>query len=297
MMKKNNYLALGGLFVALHLLFVFMSKILVGSEFILVIFLPLLSTIYSLKFEIKETIIFFIATFLLCLLFEPISTFIYVLPALICGTVYGMLKKKKIKELSLVYISSLSHSLSLLIAFVSISFMFKEVDFFSIFEMFINKSGSEFYACVYLVLILLGVLESFVTHIIINNELKKLGYEEIKGENTTPLWMNICFPISVLAYVILAIINPSLSCYVFPFLLAFTIPNVVEFVTLDKHKWIYFIVGLMFIVSVFLINYIDSMLYPGLALLAISPLALENFVRVLYTNSLKYSNNEENEIK
>ena len=100
-MKKNNYLTLGGLFVALHLLFVFISKVLAGSEFILVVFLPLLSTIYALKFNIKETIIFFIASFLLCVIFEPIAALIYVLPALICGTLYGVFRKRKVKELSL----------------------------------------------------------------------------------------------------------------------------------------------------------------------------------------------------
>lgn len=296
-MKKNNYLTLGGLFVALHLLFIFMSKVLVGSEFILVVFVPLLSTIYSLKYGGKETIIFFITTFLLCFIFEPISTFIYVLPALICGTIYGILKKKNIKELSLVYISSLAHSLSLLIAFVSISFMFKEVEFFSIFKMFINKSGSEFYACVYLILILLGVLEAFVTHIIVNNELKRLGYKEIDGEVATPLWMNICLVICLILYIILSIINPVLSCYIFPFLLAFSIPNIIDFIILNKYKYIYAVVGLLFFSTLFLLPYISSMLYPGLAIFSLSPLIIINFVRVLYTNSLKYSNNNKNEIK
>lgn len=290
-MKKNNYLALGGLFVALHLLFIFMSKLLVGSELILVIFLPLLSTIYALKFNKKEIAMFVIASFLLCLIFEPISTCIYVLPALICGTLYGVLRKKNVKELGLVYISSISHSFSLLVSFLFISFMFKEVDFFAIFASFINKSGAEFYASIYLILMLLGLLESFVVHIITSNELKKLGYKDLESEESVPLWMNVCLLISLIVYIVLAFVNPIYSCYVFPYLLSFSIPNIVEFIFANKYKWVYFIVGLFTIISVFLFSYLDSLLYPGLLLLIVFPLIVTNFIRVLYTNSIKYSNN------
>ena len=38
---KNNYLALGGLFASLHVLFLFLSKVIVGSELLLVLFLAL----------------------------------------------------------------------------------------------------------------------------------------------------------------------------------------------------------------------------------------------------------------
>lgn len=296
-MKKNSHLTLGGLFVALHLLFIFLSKLLVGSELIMVIFLPLLSTVYSLNFDKKQVTMFFVATFLLCVMFEPISTFIYVLPGLICGTLYGVLRKRKIKELSLIYISSLSHAFSLLIAFLSISIMFKEVDFFSIFSNFIRKEGIEFYASIYLILMLLGVLESFVTHIITNSELKKLGYQELDSEVSVPLWMNIMLIISIIAYTILAIINPIYSCYAFPFLLAFIVPNIVEFIIRGKNKWVYGISGILLLVVMFVVRYVDKVLYPILLIVILLPLIVENFTRVLYTNSSKYLNNGENRIE
>lgn len=296
-MKKNNYLTLGGLFVALHLLFVFISKIFAGSEFILVIFLPLLSTIYALKFNIKETIMFFVASFFLCVIFEPISTFIYVLPALLCGSVYGILRKKKIKELSLVYSSSIAHSVSLLISFLFIGLMFKEIDFFSIFASFINKEGKEFYVCIYLFLMLLGALEAFVTHIITNGELKRLGHENLECEEDTPLWMNVCLLASIITYVVLIFINPIISCYALPFVFAFAIPNVVDFVGENKYKWLYLLTGMLFFASLFLIGYIDKVLYPIILIFITSPLIITNFFRVLYTNSIKYSNNGQNKIE
>ena len=133
-MNKHKYLALGGLFAALHLLFVLMAKFLPGSELILVVFLPLLSTIYTMKFDKKAVIIFFLATFLLCVIFEPIATFIYALPGLICGITYGILRKSKMKELTLVYLSSLSHAIAVSISFLFIALLFKEVNFFDIFS-------------------------------------------------------------------------------------------------------------------------------------------------------------------
>lgn len=294
---KNNYLALGGLFAALHLLFLLLSKFVAGSEFILVVFLPLLSTIYALKFNVKESAMFFIATFFLCAIFEPVSTFIYILPALMCGSIYGVFRKRGMKELSLVYVSSLAHALSVSISFVFIGVLFKEVDFFDIFASFINKSGNEFYVCVYLVLLVLGVIEAFVTHIISDEELKKVGYKNIESEEGTPLWINCCLVALLILYLVLAIIDPLLTCYCYPFVLAFTIPNVVEFVMKSRMKWIYWVSGVLFVVSAFVTQYIDVVFYPMLIVGILFPMIVENFVRVLYTNSSKYSNNVENRIE
>ena len=294
---KNNHLALGGLFITLHLVFIFLSRILVGSELLLVIFLPLLSTIYSLKFKFKETCVFFFSTLLLCVIFEPISTLIYVLPALICGMSYGFLVKKDVKELSLVYASALAHSFSLFISFLFISLLFKEVSFFEIFSRLVNKEGDSFYACVYLILISLGVLESFVVHTITNNELVRLGYKEIKKEEETPMWINASLLISIVIFIILSFINPIFTCYIFPYMLAFIIPVLVEFIMLNKRKWIYLCVAFVGLISLFLTSYVNSIFYPFLILLMFLPVIVEKNVRVLYTKYSKYLNNGKNKIK
>ena len=62
---KKNYIALGGLFACMHVLFLILSKIIVGSELLLVLFLPLLSTIYTLKCDKKSVLMFVIATLLI----------------------------------------------------------------------------------------------------------------------------------------------------------------------------------------------------------------------------------------
>ena len=296
-MKKMEYLSLGGLFVALHVVFILLSRFLPGSALLLVIFLPLLSAIYTLKFSKKEVAMFVIATFFLCLIFEPVSTFIYVIPALMCGVVYGVLRKKNMKELTLVYISSVSHFLSLLVSFLFISLMFKEIDFFDIFSSFISKKQENFYACVYLFLITLGVIEAFILHSICDDELAKLGYKKVEEETKTPNWIVYGLVISVILYAIGFIISPIYTIYILPFVIAFCIPILVEFIKTNKKKWIYFVCGAIAFFSIFLLNYISPICYPILILFAFSPMLVERIVRVLYTFCLKCSNKKENIIE
>ena len=91
---KNNYLALGGLFTCLHALFLLINKLFAGSELLLVLFLPLLSTIYTMKSDNKHLIMFVISTILICSVFDIVGTFIYIIPSLISGILYGVLRKK-----------------------------------------------------------------------------------------------------------------------------------------------------------------------------------------------------------
>ena len=140
-------------------------------------------------------------------------------------------------------------------------------------------------------------MEAFVTHIITSGELKRLGYMSLKEEKDTPLWMNVALVTSFLVYIVIAVINPLFSCYALPFVIAFSIPNIVDFVGENKKHWIYFIVGVLFFCSLFLMKYTDIILYPMLIILVVSPLIIANFFRVLYTNSIKYSNNGQNKIE
>ena len=296
-MKDKEYLSLGGLFIALHLVFVLLSKFVPGSSLLLVIFLPLLSTIYTLKFNKDKVVMFVSATLFLCLIFEPVSTLIYIIPSLMCGVSYGVLRKKSMKELSLVYTSSLAHSISLLISFLFISILFKEVDFFVIFKSFISKEGSSFYALIYLTLMLLGVVESFILHMICNSELLKLGYQESEKEKETPLWMVVSLIAFTLIYFSLSFINPIYTIYVIPFVICFSIPIVIEFINRNNAKWIYILVALFALIALFLLGVIDGVYYPILFVFVVIPILLEKIVRVLYTFSLNSSNKKKNIIE
>ena len=152
---NKNYVALGGLFACLHVLFVLLTKFIVGSEVLLVLFLPLLSTIYTLRSDKKSVAMFVVATLLICFIFDVVTTFIYVIPSLLCGVVYGVLRKKKFRELELLCISSVTHMLSIGFSFCVIVLLFKEIEFMSIFEKIFSLNGRELYVVVLLCLLVL----------------------------------------------------------------------------------------------------------------------------------------------
>ena len=240
---------------------------------------------------------FLIATLFLCLIFEPVSALIYIVPALICGVSYGALKRKNMKELTLVYVSSIAHAFSLLVSFLFIGLLFKEVNFFDIFSSFIKKDGASFYACIYLVLMVLGVIEAFTLHIICDNELEKLGYEKAKEEENTPDWIVLGFIVSFISYIVTMFIEQVYTVYSLPFVIAFVSPIFVEFVRNNKRKWIYFICGTVMFFSIFLIGKVNPIIYPILPVFGVLPIVMEKIVRVLYTFCLKYSNKKKNIIE
>ena len=69
------------------------------------------------------------------------------------------------------------------------------------------------------------------------------------------------------------------------------IPNVVNFIIRNKHKWVYFLVGIMFLISIYVLRYVNGVFYPGLLILIVSPMVVENLI-VLYTNTIKYLNKD-----
>ena len=156
--------------------------------------------------------------------------------------------------------------------------------------MFIHKQGEAFYVCVYLLLLLLGVIEAFVVHMICNEELKKVGYSPVESENETPKWIDVCLIVFLAISVVLSIINEIYFCYCLPFVIAFAIPSVIEFICIGKRRWIYFLVGLMFVVNLYIFSYIDPIFYPAFLVGMALPILIDKFIRVLYTNLLKYSN-------
>ena len=253
---KNNYLALGGLFACLHVLFLLLSKVIVGSELLLVLFLPLLSTIYTLKCDKKNIIMFIISTFLVCCIFDIVSTFIYVVPSLVSGVLYGVLRKYKFKELELLCVTGIGHFVSLFFSFLVIAILFKEVEFMDIFSSIFNLSGNELMVVSLLFLIVLGFCEAFLVHIVTDSELEKFA-SRVEKNKSVPKWFCLGGFLSFILFIILCFANNLYS--VFPLVLSyiFIVPYIVFGIINCKYKNL--TIALVFLcsfISVFLIKYI-----------------------------------------
>ena len=274
---KKNYLALGGLFACLHVIFLLMSKFLVGSELILVLFLPLLSTIYTLKCDKKNVIMFLIATILVCSIFDVVSTFIYVVPSLICGVLYGVLRKLKLKELELLTITSFGHMISLLFSFLVITLLFKVVDFMKIFSNIFNVSGDKLFVVTLLTLLVLGYAEAFLVHVITDKELTRFATSVEKNDNV-PKWFLycsiFCFTVSAILYIF------SDIYYVIPLVLlyVFLVPLIIMgFMNLKYKKITFSLIFINVFLSFFILKYINSLGYIFIPLLISFPFIINNF--------------------
>ena len=148
-----------------------------------------------------------------------------------------------------------------------------------------------------MILLLLGVIEAFIVHIISNGELERLGYEKADSEEETPKWMLITFACFLVTYLVLALVHPLASIYVFPFVLLGLVPIIIEFIFMNKRYWIYLIVAIAGVFSLFLLNYVNLLAYPLVLLVTAAPFVIEKIVRILYTIYLKYLNNAKNNIK
>ena len=127
-----------------------------------------------------------------------------------------------------------------------------------------------------------------MTHVISEEELKKLGYSSVENDYEVSSWLRYGFIITSISYCVIALIDPLFTCYILPFLLGATIPFVVEFVSLNKNKWIYIIVGFLTVFSVFIMQYLNIIFYPALLVLISLPIIFKDFFGVLYTKIAKY---------
>ena len=274
---KKNYIALGGLFACLHLLFLLFSKFVVGSELLLVLFLPLLSTIYTLKCDKKNTIMFVIATLLICFVFDIVNTFIYVIPSLMCGIVYGILRKKGFKELELLCISGLTHVVSIAFSFSVIIFLFKEVDFMSVFEKILSLNGENLFVVVFLMLIVLGFCEAFLVHVITDNELERFSSKVEKNEYV-PRWFFFPAIISFVLVVVTSVLFRVYSVFAMIIFFVFFIPYIVEGIINLKYKILtYSMIVILSLFSLFIIKYIDPINYLMVPVFVVSPFVINNF--------------------
>lgn len=274
---KNKYLALGGLFASLHVLFLFLSKVIVGSELLLVLFLPLLSTLYTMKSDKKSVVMFVIATVLICSIFDVVGTFIYVVPSLICGILYGALRKKDFKELELLCFSSIGHIFSLLFSFFVITLLFKEVEFIEIFSSIFGMSGDKLIVLCACLFIVLGFCEAFLVHVISDNELGKLASKVGKNEDV-PMPFMYAFLVCFSLFVILYFTNNLYS--IIPMLLmgVFIIPYIVSGIINLKYKVLTGILIFSFsIIGVFFSRYIEPINMFVIPMFIVSPFVINNF--------------------
>lgn len=282
---KKNYLALGGLLACLHVLFLLLSNVFFGSEIILLIFLPMISSLFTLKADKRSIVIFVIATIILCLVAHPINTFIYIIPALLVGVTYGSLRKVRVKELSLVYITSLVHMLSLIFTIFAFKLFFIEFDIIQVFENMLNVSSEVVYVVLINILIVLSLVQAFITHIVSDKELMRFNYK-IEKEEATPRWFLYGFIISSVLFIVFLFLKPIVSSCFMLVTIMFILPYIIEGIIKFKYKKLTYILCIVtFFISIYLIALIDLIYLPLLVLFIFSPFIVNIYSKNIENNT------------
>ena len=169
------------LFVGLNALIIALSTYFNIISFLLLIFLPLISTIYSLNTKKKYFLIYLLCSIFLSSLitFNDLSlVFLNLIPSLIQGLVFSIIIEKN-KDGTIAYMCSIFIMYVFYIIFIPILNLIYDIN---ILKTIIDLLGftsyqNELNLIIYGLLFLSCSLEIFIVCIITKGEIKKFGYE------------------------------------------------------------------------------------------------------------------------
>ncbi|MBE6124043.1 MAG: DUF2232 domain-containing protein [Erysipelotrichaceae bacterium] len=279
-MNKIRSITNASLFAAIHVIFTVISQYLLGFELLLIVFLPLISAVYVLKNENQGTFAFVISTLLLCLIFNPINTLLYVLPAMVVGVVYGILAKNKCNQDTTIVVTVFTELISLVLSVLAIKLFYREYDLIDMFKDTFNLTSKQLSNVLPTIALVIAACQAIAVHTSLKNELKKLGYEFAPFTKFSKIF-HFGFPFFVVFAIVfsfffkpIAIISNILS-------LAFMVPLLIEgYSDNQKLNLILIIQGIILIVVCFpLMNIIPLINYPMLLVIVSIPVFLTSYIK------------------
>ena len=167
---------------AINVIFVLLSNILPVLLFLLVFILPLTSTIVTIYCKKRYFPIYFVVTLLLCFVtsigFNIFDTFIYVLPSLVTGFIFGLFIEKQVPAIyTLIAATVVQYGLTILTFFV----LGKIVANINLTESIIVAFGlGDFeYKAVFIqaFLFLIAQIQTVISYIFVKYQVGRLGIE------------------------------------------------------------------------------------------------------------------------
>lgn len=174
-MSSTRAIAFGGLLTALHLIVLWLMQIIPALEFFMVLGMPLLSAYYSYYFHWKPSLTFALATAILTALINPLLAIMWIWPALVIGLFYGALVRYRFGAIRLVITMTWLHSFSL---YGSLLILAQLVNYDVIEQIriqILHMSVDLFRYLAPTLLLIYGLGQSFVTHLIMSYEFKRLN--------------------------------------------------------------------------------------------------------------------------
>jgi len=131
--NKVKMICEAGLYSAMYATFILICRASSGLlESLLFFIMPLPTIFFAIRYNIKQSFLMVLATFIVCFLFSPLSTIFYVLPSCLMGIFYAYFKKKNASEL----IQILTAIVTSFIVNISTMFIFADLFDYSIYDDF-----------------------------------------------------------------------------------------------------------------------------------------------------------------
>lgn len=166
---------------AINVIFVLLSNILPLLLFLLVFILPLTSTVVTVLCKKRYYPIYFVATLLLCFVvsigFSIFDTFIYVLPSLITGFLFGLCLEKKVPAIYVIIGGTVFQYCFTLLTFYVLGYIVTNLNLTDSIIAAFGLAEIEFKAViVQLFLFFVSEIQIILSFLVMKYEMRKFGY-------------------------------------------------------------------------------------------------------------------------
>lgn len=248
-----------GIMAAINVVFVLISSILPVLFILLVFILPLTSVIVTMYCKKYYFPIYFVTTLALTFAitagFSIFDTFIYVLPSLITGFVFGILIEKSFPAIYILIINTIVQFALTFLTFLFIDKVISQVNFFESIYQLIGLGSFKYKAVLTNIFTyIIAQMQIVLTYILVKYEMSRIDRElnlECKYRFVLYIVTLCCLAVTILSVFCFSDWSIILSLLVLPIAIfeAFDL-------LLQKRMVIYFAVGISLLIGIFIFAFL-----------------------------------------
>ena len=253
-----------GIMAAINVVFVLISSLLPVLFILLVFILPLTSAIVTIYCKKRYYPIYFVTTLALCFAvtagFSIFDTFIYVLPSLITGFVFGLMVEKNVPAIYILAGNTIIQFVLTYLTFLVIGRIVGQVSFFDSIYNMIGLSEFQYKAVLtYIFTYIVSQIQIVLTYILVKYEVRRIGLE---------INLNVTNRFILYLLTLVGLILTIFSVFYFPngsILLTLLVLPIVMFEFIDLIIQRAVIIYVMLAVAVFVSIFLFAFLYQYVA--------------------------------
>ena len=166
-------------FVAINVLCSFLTTVLPLLSIVLIIFLPLTSTLVEVTCKDRWFIIYAISTIGLSIVVSLSSidfTLFYIVPSIFTGYIFGFFLKNNLPNMFAIFFATVIHTL-ISFSFIPLLELITGSNLIDVFAKILKISNRIWFdRSILLLFFLVSLIQIILSFIVVENELKKLGY-------------------------------------------------------------------------------------------------------------------------